>query len=841
MTSFDRPAPPPTHRIDDRNGRPRLRRNSQAAGFAVHLAFALIAVVACIALPAPSLAIEAVATGLGGSFARHDKTNGDRHQVVAGQSTASGAQRTGDGERELVGGFLGAIRFAPEPGTAMLLGAGACLLMLLHRHRRRRWVIGTAHNAVLLLLAAFLHAPTAVHAATPNVIHYQALLRDSQGALLDGSFAFEVSIHTADVGGVQLWSETHPAVTADEGLVSFELGSLVPLDPSVFDGVERWLEVVVDAETLSPRVRLSADAYAIRAALADDVPMGALQPDRIAAICVDGQVLLQNGGQWTCDTPPIGPEGPPGPAGPTGATGPIGPIGPVGPQGSQGVQGVQGVEGPQGPGGAVGPAGPAGSMPSARTVAFADRFGVEGFERGLAFGLPEADDCTAPGEGVSATLTVAGAPLGTPRAMLGREALSQTPTFVVVFDAPAGLSEVGILGQQAQLAVSRDGGPPRYFSGLVSRFSAGGEEPDGRRAYAATIEPSVALSRFGADSKVFQSLSASDVALQILAALGTSTDSRLSGIHPSRDTLLQYEESDLQFVSRLLEQEGIWYSFDEIAGQPTMVLSDGASYTGGDTGTYAGHLEPLAAGANRIRSFRQDAMHHTATAFVRGRSIVNPSAALDATSSRGGVGATGERYRFEGHMEDLADVNAAASVEVDRSANAASSVAGTSNVLAASAGHELGVTDTSGQSFGGTYAVTAVRHVLIEDAGGSCLAYANEFKAIPSSVTYRPPRTTPKPRISGPQTAVVTGPPGSTQHVDPYGRVKVKFDWDRHSASDENSSFWVRVAQRAGDLQAPSFPEVDDEVIVSFENGDPDRPVIIGGVYNGNDLPPVLP
>ena len=130
----------------------------------------------------------------------------------------------------------------------------------------------------------------------------------------------------------------------------------------------------------------------------------------------------------------------------------------------------------------------------------------------------------------------------------------------------------------------------------------------------------------------------------------------------------------------------------------------------------------------------------------------------------------------------------------------------------------------------GEYLVTSVHHQATADRNGRP-AYSNTFTCIPSSVPFRPSRTTPRPVIAGFQIAVVTGPPGETVFTDGLGRVKVKFRWDRSPQSDGHSSAWIRVAA----VERGFLPEIGDEVIVGFEEGDPDRPIILGSLFNGTD------
>src|SRR5512135_3121830 len=143
----------------------------------------------------------------------------------------------------------------------------------------------------------------------------------------------------------------------------------------------------------------------------------------------------------------------------------------------------------------------------------------------------------------------------------------------------------------------------------------------------------------------------------------------------------------------------------------------------------------------------------------------------------------------------------------------------------------------------GRYVITSILHTATETSFGDTSAgspYSNSFTCIPDSVAYRPARLTPKPIVQGPQTAVVVGPAGEEIYVDKYGRVKVQFFWDRLGKKDENSSCWMRVAQHwAGKNWGAIFnPRIGQEVIVDFLEGDPDRPIITGRVYNAEQMPP---
>src|SRR5690606_9440209 len=190
----------------------------------------------------------------------------------------------------------------PEPALAPSL-ALALLALAAFRSRRSR-VTGSTRRPIPIALVPVVLVPIALalavllparptRAATPTLLHYQAVVRDANGQLVVGSVAWRFRIYDGAGGDLFVWEETHPSVPVTGGLVSLELGSVVPLSPELLDGAERWLEVAVDGDPLTPRVRLASDAYALRSAVAEDVEVGALAPDRLAPACGEGQMLRQ--------------------------------------------------------------------------------------------------------------------------------------------------------------------------------------------------------------------------------------------------------------------------------------------------------------------------------------------------------------------------------------------------------------------------------------------------------------------------------------------------------------------------------------------------------------------
>jgi type VI secretion system secreted protein VgrG len=205
-------------------------------------------------------------------------------------------------------------------------------------------------------------------------------------------------------------------------------------------------------------------------------------------------------------------------------------------------------------------------------------------------------------------------------------------------------------------------------------------------------------------------------------------------------------------------------------------------------------------------------------------------------ASAGDLESQDEDFFWGLHATDPASLDASARIQLERLEGLTDTLDGTSNTIQVQAGKLLEI-EGAGSPFGGTYYVVGATHHYFSDAGGGF--YGNSFRCIPDSARFRPRCRREKTGLSGVEAAIVTGPAGLTTYADAYGRVKVRFPWDRAGTSDESSSAWVHVAQnRAAGPASYYLPEIGDEVLVAFLNGDPDRPVILGSLFNDNDRPP---
>jgi type VI secretion system secreted protein VgrG len=453
----------------------------------------------------------------------------------------------------------------------------------------------------------------------------------------------------------------------------------------------------------------------------------------------------------------------------------------------------------------------------------------------------------------------------------GREAISQLFRFqldLVGPNEPVPFEE--IVGQPVTVTIQLPSGTGRHFHGIVSRFSQGRRDAT-TTLYDAEVVPWLWLLTRRTASRSFQHLSVPDIVRELLAGTPVQSSFELQAEYPARDYCVQYRETDFDFVSRLMEEEGIQYFFRHDEDKHTLVLSD-RSPAAPSVGTFA--FDRSAAAPDRVFEWEKTQELRSGKVTLRDHEFELPEAPIEATATIpdtvragqvthrlslegterlelydypgewaerfDGVGAGGEDRR-----DDLLGIFGAArqtaEIRMEEEAEQALAIVGASTCRALESGRTFtlqGHFDADGQ-----YLLTSVQHAASQAAqntGTRGFEYTNSFTCIPASVFYRPPRVTPRPVLPGTQTALVVGPAGETIFTDKYGRVKVQFFWDREGKHDEQSSCWIRVAQPVGGAGQGFFwiPEVGDEVVVAFEEGDPDRPLIVGRVYNASDRPP---
>jgi type VI secretion system secreted protein VgrG len=434
------------------------------------------------------------------------------------------------------------------------------------------------------------------------------------------------------------------------------------------------------------------------------------------------------------------------------------------------------------------------------------------------------------------------------RSFQGHEELSRLFTFHLdLVSEDSSIKYEAIVGQSVTVRLTLADSSQRYWNGFVSRFVQADQDSK-ITVYHATMVPWLWFLDQTTDCRIFQSKSAPDIIKQIFKEYGYNDFSlRLYGDFVKRDYCVQYRESDFNFVSRLMEEEGICYFFEHENGKHTLILgNDPAAHktcpnqpTARYEGTAGGWQDD-----DVILQWYQEQEFRPGVYTVTDYNFETPSTNL--LSSVNGSGKW-EVYDFPGEYTKRADGDRLAKVRLQEQQTPLSVARGTGDCRAFDVGYKFKLTDHYRDDLNQEYVLTSLhhsgRHNLGYGSGASDSAepvYENTFECVPATTTIRPPRRTPVPVIQGCQTAVVVGPAGEEIFTDKYGRVKVQFHWDREGKKNENSSCWVRVSYPwAGKSWGGiHIPRIGQEVIVDFIEGDPDRPIITGRTYNAGQMPP---
>jgi type VI secretion system secreted protein VgrG len=397
-----------------------------------------------------------------------------------------------------------------------------------------------------------------------------------------------------------------------------------------------------------------------------------------------------------------------------------------------------------------------------------------------------------------------------------------------------------LLGLPARVAFGRDAAE-HELRGVVT--SAGivmspEDMSDDAVAYRIEVGSLLALLDRQQDCRIFQDQDVKEIVSGVLKDLGVADDNqswRLSGTYPKREYCVQYNETALAFVSRLLEEEGIFF-FSESGGAGELLVFADDSTTldpiDGEKKLPFRHAGALEANEESVGTVTEQRRTATGKVTLRDYDFKRPQLDLTATSSAA-EGADLEVYDYPGLYVEPKDGQHLAKVRLEALQAERVTLELDSDCARLTAGRYLELVDAP-FDLDGEYLVTGVVHQL---GGGAYRAHAT---VMPRKVSFRTPQRTPRPIIDGPQTAVVVAPPGSAMeeiHTDKYGRCKVRFHWDRYANDDDTASCWMRVSQQqtSGSL---ILPRVGWEVIVEFFEGNPDRPIITGRVFNGKWTPP---
>jgi type VI secretion system secreted protein VgrG len=436
------------------------------------------------------------------------------------------------------------------------------------------------------------------------------------------------------------------------------------------------------------------------------------------------------------------------------------------------------------------------------------------------------------------------------RSMIATESLGRPFEFrveILTKDVAVPLEE--LLGRAMRVEMPIRSGS-RYFHGCVSSAAQTGMVGD-YCAYQVELVPWLWFLSQASDSRIFQNISVPDVIQTVFRDHGFSDfEDALSRSYPKQEYCVQYQETDLDFVQRLMEREGIYYYFRHESSRHVLVLADEASAHSTESGYERIPYHP----ASQSIPPHEDCLQSWSTSravvtgkfsvtdydFRKPRASLLAESAMDRGHAQGGL----EVFLYPGRHLARSDGEQYARHRLDASQSGHERALGEGTSRGIMAGRLFELRGFPRADQNKEYLCVAATHQLVasgyESGSEVTESYRCSFVAQDSKQQFRLPQQTPMGRVRGPQTATVVGPNGEEIWTDEYGRIKVQFHWDRHGTSDENSSCWVRVAQvwAGNNWGMVAIPRIGQEVVVDFLEGDPDQPLVTGRVYNEDNRPP---
>ena len=436
--------------------------------------------------------------------------------------------------------------------------------------------------------------------------------------------------------------------------------------------------------------------------------------------------------------------------------------------------------------------------------------------------------------------------------MTAREELGRLSEFQVELLSTRGdINLDDILAKNVTVKLALPEGNIRYFNGYVTRFSQTGKYFH-YHLYQATVSPWLWFLSRTSDCRIFQNMTVPDIIQQVFDDHEQLTDIKkeLTGTYREYEYCVQYRETDFNFISRLMEQEGIYYYFKHEDGRHTLVLADSyaahTTFDGFDSLPFVppeGDEDIEQSCVNDWSCFRE---------VQPGRYIIDdynfkkPSVELQVKNevTREHDLANYEIYDYPGEYVAAEEGDEYVRSRIEELQSNFERANGQTSARGLCSGYLFKLTNHGRGDQNREYLIVSTVQNLefndYESLGNSGTHYWCNFTVLNSREPYRSTRSTPKPIVQGPQTAVVVGPEGDEIYTDEFGRVKVQFHWDRLGEKNENSSCWIRVSHPwAGkNWGMIAIPRIGQEVIVDFLEGDPDRPIITGRVYNAEQMPP---
>jgi type VI secretion system secreted protein VgrG len=429
--------------------------------------------------------------------------------------------------------------------------------------------------------------------------------------------------------------------------------------------------------------------------------------------------------------------------------------------------------------------------------------------------------------------------------------------FSIVIDIVAPLGPIDLLphlGKPASVTVYQDDKLMRHYHGIVVEGAYVSERDDGH-SYRIWLRPWTYLASQNRDYAIFQEKTVVEIAKEVYGDLGFAKVDygKLSKSRQKREYCVQYGESDFAFVTRLMEEEGIYYYFEHTADEHVMVLCEApASHVDGKPPllTYNSMANSVANVDSAIRATiaKRDYIHSWTERVSTGAEAkvvmrdydFTKTDKVEAVATAKAVHPQDEIevFRFPARFLVESDGKTLGEARLNALRANRQVFSGETQVESLACGKTFKIKDHPNARFNARYLVTAVQHVTSSESerSGSGEGGHVYIEAIPADTLFHMQSTVQRPSTRGLETAIVTGPSGEEIYTDKYGRVKVRFFWDRGTTPGEKSTCWIRVSQTGG-LGNIILPRVGHEVIVDFIDGDPDRPIVTGRVFNSKNMP----
>ena len=435
----------------------------------------------------------------------------------------------------------------------------------------------------------------------------------------------------------------------------------------------------------------------------------------------------------------------------------------------------------------------------------------------------------------------------------GEEHISKLFAYTVTFAIKGDLDidPRDVLGKAALVEIHDEyASVARYVSGIVSSIKQS-DYDDKFIKYDVEITPDHVKLGFRKDYRIFQEKTLEDIIRQVMKEASFPSDTfrfELSESHSAREYCVQFGETDLQFIERLMEEEGTYYYYEHKEDAHVMVIADHPSThtpISGDKELAFHEMTGMVSQGEYVTKITHKESIGSGGYVTSDYNYLRPTQLL-LKEKQAKTDQELSIYEYPGAYADSATGELKARYHIEGLKSSKQRFEGHATTRRLASGRYFTLTKHPRDRYNQDYLLVVVNltctqpGVLEEAAGGAPTTFTSEFVSIPLSETFRSHKNTSKPRVYGVQTAVVVGTEGEEIYTDEFGRVKIQFHWDRVGKKDGNSSCWVRVSQAwAGEGWGAMFiPRIGHEVLVSFVDGDPDRPVITGKVYHGDNMPP---